>query len=169
MTEAELRREKILALLRQNNAPLKASTLAGELNVSRQVVVGDVALLRARGNKIIATARGYMTTEGENKYIGKVACRHAPEDTKKELYAIVDSGAVVLNIIVEHEIYGEITGSLNIRERGGVDDFINKIGESETRLLSELTAGVHTHTIACRDKANFDEVRSALKKIGFLI
>jgi len=81
---------------------------------------------------------------------------------------MVDLDAVVLNIIVEHEVYGEITGSLNITVRDDVDIFIDKIDTSEVKLLSELTMGVHLHTIACRDKAHFDEVCRVLEYSGFL-
>jgi len=71
--EANLRREHILDMIRQNNMPVSASLLAKTLNVSRQVIVGDIALLRAQGIKIIATARGYMIPEFKetSRYIGK--------------------------------------------------------------------------------------------------
>ena len=168
--EAGLRREHILDMIRQKNTPVSASLLAKTLNVSRQVIVGDIALLRAQGCEIIATARGYMIPEFKeaNRYIGKVACHHTPENTKAELYTIVDLNAVVLNIIVAHEIYGEITGSLNIAVRDDVDIFINKVDTSDVKLLSELTMGVHLHTIACRDKTHFDEVCRALEDGGYL-
>jgi len=168
--EADLRREHILNMIRQKDTPVSASLLAKTLNVSRQAIVGDIALLRAQGSEIIATARGYMIPEFKetNRYVGKVACRHTPENTKAELYAMVDLEAKVINIIVEHEIYGEITGSLNITARDDVDVFINKIDASDVRLLSELTMGVHLHTVACRDKAHFDEVCRALDDCGYL-
>jgi transcriptional regulator of NAD metabolism len=168
--EADLRREQILNMIRQKNTPVSASLLANTLNVSRQVIVGDIALLRAQGSEIIATARGYMIPEFKEpkRYIGKVACCHTPENTKAELYTIVDLAAEVINIIVEHEIYGEITGSLNITMRDDVDIFINKVDTSDVKLLSELTMGVHLHTIACRDKAHFDEVCRALEVSGYL-
>jgi len=168
--EASFRRKKILDMISTQKPPVSASLLAKTFNVSRQVIVGDVALLRAQGHEIIPTARGYMIPEYKdaNQYHGKIACRHTPENTKAELYAIVDSGAVVVNVIVEHEIYGEITGGLNLANRGDVDLFINKVDTSEVRLLSELTMGVHLHTIACRDRAHFDEICRTLDENGFL-
>ena len=169
--EADLRRKNILDMVKKNDAPVSASLLAKTLNVSRQVIVGDIALLRAQGNEIIATARGYMVPEfiEKSRHLGKAACRHAPGDAKAELYAIVDLKAVVVNIIVEHKIYGEITGNLNISDRDGVDNFVEKLNASDDRLLSELTLGVHLHTIACRDKAHFDDVLRALDDRGFLL
>ena len=56
---AEERRETILKLLRQSAQPVSASTLAAQLSVSRQIIVGDIALLRAGGADILATPRGY--------------------------------------------------------------------------------------------------------------
>ena len=168
---AELRREQVLDEITRAESPVSASFLSNKLNVSRQVIVGDVALLRAQGHEIIATARGYTMVpkfEGGNRYLGKVVCQHTAEDTRAELYSIVDLGAVVVNVIVEHEIYGEITGNLNLRDRRDVDIFIGKVESSEVKLLSELTQGVHLHTIGCRDKGHFEEVVQFLKASGVL-
>ncbi|MCL2396985.1 MAG: transcription repressor NadR [Defluviitaleaceae bacterium] len=168
--DAASRRNTIYEIINQSNAPVSASSLAKRLNVSRQAIVGDIALLRAQGYEVIATARGYMTPEFRepNKYIGKIACSHSPENTKNELYTIVNAGAVILDVIVEHELYGEIAGQLNLRNRQDVDAFLHKVKTSEVKLLSELTMGVHLHTIACRDKAHFEQVCQALDKAGHL-
>ena len=168
--EAVLRRKQILERITKSETPISASLLAKNLNVSRQVVVGDIALLRAQGNEIIATARGYMIPEARdaNQYLGRVACKHSPEDTKAELYIIVDLGAVILNVIVGHELYGEMTGQLNLKSREDVDVFIDRVNSSEVKLLSELTMGVHLHTISCNDKSHFEEVYKALEQAGYL-
>ena len=168
--DADKRREYVLDKIRRRERPVSASSLAKELSVSRQVIVGDVSLLRARGHEIIATARGYMVPKNNeaNRYFGKVACQHTSARVKDELYTIVDLGAVVVNVIVEHGVYGEITGSLNLDNREDVDVFIGKVDAMEVRLLSELTMGAHLHTIACRDQAHFEEVYQALKAGGFL-
>ena len=168
--DATSRREKILQTISHSKAPVSASLLAKKLNVSRQVIVGDIALLRAQGHEIIATARGYMIPvfRETNQYLGKVACRHDPENTKLELYTVVDLGAIVVNVIVEHELYGEITGQLNLKNREDVDIFINRVKSTEIKLLSELTTGVHLHTIACRDKTHFEQLRQALDIAGYL-
>ena len=168
--ETDLRRIYVLDAIKHQKKPVSASSLANELNVSRQVIVGDVALLRAQGHEIIATARGYIIPNFSevNRFLGKVVCQHSPDDTKHELYTIVDLEAVAVNVIVEHGLYGEITGSLNISNRKDADDLINKVNSVEVKLLSELTMGVHIHTIACRDKAHFEEVSEALKINGYL-
>ena len=43
----------------------KRTTLAKEFDVSRQVIVQDVALLRANGKNIFSTNRGYLIQEDE--------------------------------------------------------------------------------------------------------
>ena len=168
--DADLRRQYVLDKIKHQQKPISASLLAKELNVSRQVIVGDIALLRAQGQEIIATARGYMIPNFNetNHYISKVVCQHTPAHTKNELYTIVDLEAVVVNVIVEHGFYGEIVGSLNLTNRKDVDIFIDKVKSLEVKLLSELTMGIHMHTVACRDKSHFDIVYNALQTGGFI-
>ena len=169
--DTTLRRRTILEAISQDSTPTSASALAGQLGVSRQVIVGDIALLRAQGHDIMATARGYVlpVLRGPNQYLGKMACCHNAQDTLHELNIIVDLGATVVNVIVEHEIYGEITGQLNIKNREDAAVFINRVNNAEVKLLSELKSGVHLHTIACRDKAHFEQVQDALGAAGFLV
>jgi len=169
--DADSRRKQIVDTINHEESPISATSLSKKLNVSRQVIVGDVALLRAQGHEIIATARGYTMIqklkEG-NQYLGKIACQHTSENSQTELYTIVDSGAVVVNVIIEHELYGEITGNLNLKSRKDIDTFMARVKSSEAKLLSELTQGVHLHTIACRDKNHFEHVVRALEADGIL-
>jgi len=169
--DATMRRARVFEIINKDNAPVSASALAKELCVSRQVIVGDIALLRAQGHEIIATARGYMIPEfkDSNQHVGKIACCHSAENAKEELYTIVDLGATVVNVIVEHELYGEITGQLNIKTRDDVDIFFDRVQSSEAKLLSVLTKGIHLHTITCRDKAHFEQVYHALNSAGFFV
>ena len=55
MTEGGKRREGILSLLEDTNMPLSGTELARHFNVSRQVIVQDIALLRAEDQKILST------------------------------------------------------------------------------------------------------------------
>jgi len=140
------------------------------MKVSRQIIVGDVALLRAAGHDITATARGYILTPmlwGTNPYTGKIACLHGPEDIGAELHAMVGMGALVVNVIIDHELYGEIIGYLNLKTPGEVDDFITKMETSQVKPLSDLTQGAHLHTIACHDKGHFEQIQRHLNDLGF--
>lgn len=169
--DAEFRRKRILEMIQRQPSPLSASVLARELDVSRQVIVGDVALLRAQGCEIIATARGYTVPRFKetSRYLGKVACQHTPGEMFSELNTIVGLDAVVVNVIVEHELYGEMTGCLNLFDRNDVENFTQKVNSSGNKLLSELTMGIHLHTIACRDHAHFEQVCAALEQKGYLL
>ena len=86
---AEQRRQEILTLLEQTDTPLSAAALAHRFSVSRQIVVGDVALLRAQGREIVATARGYVIPAPAG-LVRQVACRHTAAQTREELDAMVD-------------------------------------------------------------------------------
>ena len=43
----QLRREKIIDILSRSDTPVSGVALANQLNVSRQVIVQDIALIRA--------------------------------------------------------------------------------------------------------------------------
>ena len=58
--DAAQRREEIRKILGRSREPVSAATIASEVHVSRQIVVGDIALLRAGGADIQATPRGYI-------------------------------------------------------------------------------------------------------------
>ncbi|MDR2909468.1 MAG: transcription repressor NadR [Oscillospiraceae bacterium] len=168
--DAPERREALKSAILTRTGPLSASELAGELGVSRQVIVGDIALLRAAGLGIIATARGYMIAPSSpaGRFSAKLACRHSLEQTENELSAIVELGGEVVDVVVAHYLYGEITGGLNISTREGVRDFVRRVRVHETRLLSELTDGVHLHTVSCPDKNTFDLISAKLLELGIL-
>lgn len=160
------RKERIIEEIQNSQRPISASTLAKLLHVSRQIIVGDIALLRASGMKILATPRGYVLERKANGLEKKVAVSHTRERMQEELYAIVDQGAEVLDVIVEHPTYGQIVASLQLSSRYEVDQFISKIEGNEP--LSELTHGVHLHTIRCKDEDMFQRVQASLQEKGLL-
>ncbi|MGX7419502.1 3H domain-containing protein [Carnobacterium gallinarum] len=164
------RRQEISKRLKESQQALSASTLAKELQVSRQIIVGDVALLRAEGMAITATPRGYLmnSQKEDTRFIGRVVCQHTMDRTKAELYAIVDFGGEVLNVSVEHPLYGELSGQLNLNSRHEVDDFMERLDTVQATLLSQLTDGIHLHTIACKDQETFKKIRVALEELDVL-
>ena len=165
---AEKRREEIRALLANAGGPISASTLAARFSVSRQVVVGDIALLRAAGLEISATPRGYVMQRRTGGLLRKVACLHSLEDTGRELYAMVDNGCAVLDVVVEHPIYGQLTGPLQLHSRYEVDRFLDKLSAAAPP-LSALTGGIHLHTLSCPDEAAYRRVLETLEKEGILL
>ncbi len=165
----EKRRTEILKQIANSTKAISASTLAKQFNVSRQVIVGDVALLRAQGHPIKATAKGYVMFLDEERFIAKVAVDHLEEDTEAELKLLIDMDVYILDVTVDHPIYGEITGQLNIRNDEDIQNFMNDIKNKETELLSSLTKGVHLHTISCESKKHYELALDALKEKGWLI
>lgn len=163
------RRERILEYLRQAAQPLSATALAQRLSVSRQIIVGDVALLRAAGEGITATPRGYVLDRPQAGRRYTVACLHSGGDMERELTLMVDQGCTVENVIVEHPVYGQLTGPLELSSRHDVSEFIRKVEENGARPLSALTDGIHLHTLRCPDEGAFERVRAALAEAGFLV
>ena len=166
--KAAERRAAILRALYASDSPVSASSLALELGVSRQIIVGDIALLRAGGENISATPRGYVLSREDGMTARTVACCHSGADMERELNIMVDNGCVVRDVIVEHPIYGQIVGSLELRSRYDVGQFIARSRQSEALPLSSLTDGVHLHTLLCPDEAAFDRVKNELRCAGFL-
>ena len=165
---AEERRETILKLLRQSAQPVSASTLAGQLSVSRQIIVGDIALLRAGGADILATPRGYcLQNAAAAGLTRRVAVRHDEAGMEAELNTMVDNGCTVVDVIVEHPLYGQLTGPLQISNRYEVSQFIERCKKAEP--LSSLTDGIHLHTLSCPDEAAFERTKSALRALRVLL
>ena len=171
--KAKDRRTEILNILKDASSPVSASALATQLSVSRQVIVGDIALLRAAGIKIAATPRGYVIEDNsadEFPFTGLIATKHSPEQTRDELYTMVDYGGYVINVIIEHPIYGQITGPLDIASRHDADLFVESLnGNKEAKPLSTLTGGIHFHKLGCRSKENFELIKKALDEKGYLV
>ena len=166
--DAQQRRQMIASRLAESSQPLSAGSLAQELSVSRQIIVGDVALLRAGGLDITATPRGYLLPRGAAGVTCTLACRHTALQMEEELNAIVDQGCTVLDVVVEHPIYGQLTGPLHLSSRYDVAQFLTRCAQSAAAPLSQLTEGVHLHTVRCPDQGAADRVREALEKLDFL-
>ncbi|QEY34771.1 transcription repressor NadR [Caproiciproducens galactitolivorans] len=169
--EATQRREEILDILRGSTQPVSASTIAGRFNVSRQIIVGDIALLRAANHAIAATPRGYIladATAQAGRLIKTVACRHGRDDLLRELYVIVDNGCGIIDVIVEHVVYGQISGQLHLFSRYDADCFMEKLEKEKALPLCDLTGGVHLHTLSCPSEEAYERVLSALRKDGIL-
>lgn len=168
----DLRRNEILTLLKESDRPLTGSQLAKIANVSRQIIVGDITLLKAKNEPIIATSQGYIYLQQSSQshmHERILACNHAPNDTEQELQIIVDSGAYVKDVKVEHPIYGDISASIMVHNRREVQQFLDKMQESNAAYLSQLTNGMHLHTICASSSEILDEAEEALRKAGFLI
>ena len=169
--EGEERRKKILEILASQTEPVSGTSLSKLLGVSRQVIVQDIALLRAVNKNILATTRGYILyhQEKEKFYRGFYVC-HRDEDIKDELYTMIDNGGKVLDIIVEHEVYGQINANLILETRADVDEFCRKLAAStHSKPLNIVSGGAHIHTVEGSSEVILNNIERALKEKGYLI
>lgn len=167
------RRERILLLLHNaHGQPVTAASLADQLGVTRQIIVSDIALLRAAGADILSTPHGYQIEPSAQKYglQRTVACRHSTVQMLDELYAIVDNGGSILDVSIDHPLYGTLTGSMQLTCRRDVEDFIARCNTGNAQLLCALSSDhVHLHKIACPDEAAMKHVLEALQHLGILL
>lgn len=163
----ETRRKSIIERLTEATAPVSASRLAEELGVSRQVIVQDVALLRASGYPIASLARGYVL-ESPSRIQRVFKVQHTDEETEQELNLIVDAGGVVEDVFVFHKHYGTVRAQLDIRSRHQVKQFMGNITAGKSSLLKNVTSGYHYHTVTADTAETLDLVRESLEKHGFL-
>ena len=150
MIEGDIRREKIIEIMSNQKEPVSGSDLAKKFGVSRQVIVQDIALLRATNKNILSTNKGYFLYnpgKGPQKPKRSFCVQHTTEQMQDELYTIVDYGGKVLDAVVEHDIYGQITVDLMLCNRMDVDEFMERIRKSKSQPLNVLTGGKHWHTV----------------------
>lgn len=164
------RRRALLRRLAEQRAPLKGGDLATDLGVSRQIIVQDVALLRAEGANIVATPGGYILLGVEERGVMKTVVTRHDEDRgmEEELRIMVGEGGTVVNVVVEHPLYGEITGNLMVSTQKDVTLFMEKARMEGGRPLSSLTGGVHLHTVEVRDEETWERILLRLREAGYL-
>lgn len=165
---SEKRKKTIMAQLKESEVPLSASYFSDLLGVTRQVIVGDIALLRASGATVIATPRGYILESKPNDtYV--IACSHTQAELADEIYTIIDAGCGVIDVIVEHSLYGQITCNLHLFSRHDADVFLKKMEETQALPLSNITGNIHYHTIQCPTEKHYKELETRLREQGVFI
>ncbi len=168
--EGSKRRAKIVDILKDRSDPISGSKLAKHLGVSRQVIVQDVALLRASNYNVLATTKGYvLDPDQKSQHKRLLQVKHTTDEIEDELCTIVDQGGRVLNVVVDHDIYGEIATELIIRNRSDVYDFVKKVKENKIVPLKELTFDVHLHTVEADSEEILDRVEEALREKNYLV
>lgn len=166
MTGSE-RRKMLLSIMKESSRPMSGSALGQKTGVSRQVVVQDIALLRTEGYPIVSTARGYYLETA--KHIERVikVC-HTNDQVEDELQTIVDLGGAVLDVMVNHRVYGKVTAPLNIKSRRDVQVFVDNLKTGKSTPLLNVTSGYHFHKIVADSEEILDEIEEALRKKGYL-
>ena len=166
MTGSE-RRQKLLKRIKESSDPISSAVLCKEIEVSRQTIAQDIAMLRSLGNDIQATSKGYFLQKNP-EYIRLFKVYHDETQIKKELNLIVDLGGTVLDVIVNHKIYGKISVPLNIKSRRDVRIFLNSLENGISSPLSNITAGYHFHHISADLVEILDEIEDVLSQNSFL-
>jgi uncharacterized protein len=166
-----MRRRRILEWMHAQKGPVPGTELARHFRVSRQCVVQDIAILRAEGNDILSTPQGYRlpAKQAADTQRAVIACQHGPERTEEELQILVDNGVRILDVIVEHGLYGEIRGALMISSRADLQDFMRQWRGTKASLLSSLTHGVHLHTVEANKPGMIARARAELQSRGILL
>lgn len=171
MMTTEARRAEVLRRLQEATQPLTGTRLSRELGVSRQIIVGDVSILRAEGQKIFATPRGYIMPEEDNQqhHLVSLVCRHRAEEMETELNTIIDNGGMVLDVIVEHPVYGPLKSDLLLKSRRDIKNFLTKMKKCQANPLLVVTGGVHLHTVRVPDAESLQAIKDELRAKGILV
>lgn len=168
----EERRNELLTLLKNANGPITGTDLAKHSNVSRQVIVNDMNLLKARNESILATSQGYIYIHKDENVMyfeRKIVCVHTANQAEDEMLTIVDCGVTLKNVIVEHPVYGEITASMMLSNRKDVENFLTRVQETKANYLSALTNGTHLHVISAPTEEQLDLAEKMLREKGYLV
>ena len=166
MTGTE-RRERIITILNEATKPVSGQALGAELEVSRQVIVQDIALLRSSGHAISSTNRGYVLGGTVNP-VRLVKVKHTQEQIEDELNRVVDLGGCVMDVMVNHRTYGSITAPLDIKSRRDVRHFLDDLASGISAPLSSVTDGYHFHHISAASTEILDEIVAELEAGGYI-
>ena len=161
------RRESILQQLAESSLPISGLQLAKLLNVSRQVIVQDIALLRAEKRDILSTNTGYIIKKAVKPQ--RVFCvAHSDDCILDELYTIVDLGGRVVDVQINHKVYGNFFAQLNIKSRRDAENLEERISSGESIPLKKLTQDMHCHLVEADTVDELDSIETALRRKGYL-
>ena len=168
MASAQTRRGRIVSDLVGSKKPLSGAALAKELGVSRQIIVQDIALLRANGHDIVATNRGYVLAPPREPQVftRRFKVHHGEDQTIDELETIIDLGGTVKDVMVNHRVYGKVTASLGLKSRRDIARFAEDMRTG--RLLMTVTSGYHFHLVSAESEEALDDIEKALADKGYL-
>ena len=167
----EQRRTEIRRMLQQAQQPLTGTALAGALHVSRQVIVQDIALMRAEQLPIVSTNKGYLLgPDAVRASLPKRVffVRHTTEQVLEEFMAVIDLGGRILDVSVEHDLYGPIRADLLIENAQDAADFAERLGACRDNPLKVLTDDCHYHTVTAPSEKLLDLIEAELRSRGFL-
>ena len=162
------RRESILQQLVESSLPISGLQLAKLLYVSRQVIVQDIALLRAEKHDILSTNTGYIIKKALKPQ--RVFCvSHSDDCILDELYTIVDLGGRVVDVQINHKVYGNFLAQLNIKSRKDAENLVERISLGESIPLKKLTQDSHCHLVEADTIEELNSIENELRRKGYLM
>lgn len=161
------RREAIVEYIKKSSIPVSGTKLAETFDVSRQVIVQDIALIRAGGYEITSTNRGYVLKE-DTAVRRTFYVNHTDEQLFDELCAVVDMGGKVINVMVEHKVYGKMEADLNISSRRNVNVFMEEIQSGKSSPLKNITSDDHAHIIEAESEEILDLIEDKFREMEIL-
>ena len=166
--KAEKRREEILSFIGNSDEPIPANSLKDRFNVSRQVIVQDIAILRANGYDITSTNRGYFLN-AKLRATRVFKCRHTFEEIVDEGVLVIDDGGRIEDIFVNHRVYGRISARLDLHSKTHVEELYRSLVSGASKPLMSVTDGYHYHTVSADSEQVLDKIEHDLRAKGFLI
>lgn len=156
-------------MLRSSPEPITGSTFSDQLGVSRQAIVNDIAILRAAGEQITGSPRGYRMADDPPGVRALIRCDHPPDRGREEFEILLDRGITVLDVGVEHSVLGEVRAPILIETRADIDRCSETITEAGEMPLSAITRGVHSHMVRAPNRDALDAAMRELRERGILI
>ena len=161
------RRKAIANLLSASKTPISGGELSKQFNVSRQIIVQDITVLKGLGYEIFSTHHGYVLQK--SPLVERVfKLKHTTEQTEDELNSIVDLGGTVVDVFVWHKVYGKISATLNIFSRLHVKQFLEGVRTGKSTELMNITGGYHYHTVRADSEAVLDKIGETLQQKNYI-
>lgn len=165
--KAQDRRKNIANLLLSSQEAVSGGALSEKFGVSRQIIVGDISLLKAQGYEILSTRNGYIIKSSPLcQRVYKL--KHSTEQTEDELSTIVDLGGTVVDVFVWHKVYGKVRANLNIFSRLQIEQFIEGVRSGKSTELMNITGGYHYHTVRAESEEILDNIQKALEEKDYI-
>ncbi len=162
------RRKAIVNLLLSAKEPISGGKLAQKFDISRQIIVQDITVLKGTGYEILSTSQGYVMQKSPfSERVFKV--RHTTEQTEDELSCIVELGGTVVDVFVWHKVYGKIEAALNIFSKMHIKQFLEGVRTGQSTELMHITGGYHYHTVRADNEDVLDRIENALNKRNYIV
>lgn len=162
------RRKAIVNLLLSAKEPISGSELAQRFDISRQIIVQDITVLKGTGYEILSTSQGYVMQRSPLcERVFKL--RHTTQQTEDELNCIVNLGGTVVDVFVWHKVYGKIDAPLNIFSQMHIKQFLEGVRTGQSTELMHITGGYHYHTVRADSEAVLDRIEAALTERNYIV